>query len=34
MLSFDVFDGYVVLKKVENVDEAKAALTDENSDTE
>jgi bifunctional DNA-binding transcriptional regulator/antitoxin component of YhaV-PrlF toxin-antitoxin module len=34
MLSFDIFDGYVVLKKIDNVAEVKARLTDENSDTE
>lgn len=34
MLSFDIFDGYVVFKKVENPEEVKAQLADENSDTE
>jgi bifunctional DNA-binding transcriptional regulator/antitoxin component of YhaV-PrlF toxin-antitoxin module len=34
MLSFDIFDGYIVLKKIENTEEVKAQLTDENSDTE
>jgi len=33
-LSFDIFDGYVVLRKIDNVAEVKEKLSNESGDTE